>query len=412
MALHLTRKAGEAIILQTPSGDAIVTVVAIGGRRVRLAVDAPDAITIWRREFVHGGRGASAPPTARKTKQRRVLTLAGLLLMLHALFAAFVPQASAMVACNDSGLLTRGGIVTQVCWRCIFPIRIGGAPIGGLPTQVPDSLAPPVCICPGRLLGLPTPGLTMGLWYPARLIEVVRTPGCSPVLGGPLSTVLSGVVGNLAGAGPGDEEAHGTSYDFNWWYFPVAAVFDLLVDGLCSQIFAIDLDLVYLSFLDPTWRNDQLAAFTHPEGILFASAPAQAACIADAVATTAWKPIPGMYWCHGAWGSGYPMTGNAGYVGSEPREASLAGSRAIAAMHRRLLAHLSYGPAGLCFNPPWPMLPKQQYRLQTFHPIPELLNNHWIGTPTLLWGEWRGLPVVGEDWVWLLWEYEECCANL
>ena len=84
------------------------------------------------------------------------------------------PQAHAAdAACPDAELLS-GKLITDVCWSCLFPIRIAGVPIGG-GTVPPGASNASVCACPDSL-GVPRPGFTIGLWEPARIIELVRNP--------------------------------------------------------------------------------------------------------------------------------------------------------------------------------------------------------------------------------------------
>lgn len=49
---------------------------------------------------------------------------------------------SASALCPDAGLFSRGGIVSQLCWSCFFPITVGPVPIGVGP--VPADAAGPV----------------------------------------------------------------------------------------------------------------------------------------------------------------------------------------------------------------------------------------------------------------------------
>ena len=52
MALILTRRLGETIVVQTPSGEVVeFTVVGLNGLQVRLAIDAPKHTSIDRREI-------------------------------------------------------------------------------------------------------------------------------------------------------------------------------------------------------------------------------------------------------------------------------------------------------------------------------------------------------------------------
>ncbi len=60
MPLTLTRHLGESVVLQTPEGEVIVTIVAIDGRRVRLGFTAPKEVEIFRQELL-GPPGQTKP---------------------------------------------------------------------------------------------------------------------------------------------------------------------------------------------------------------------------------------------------------------------------------------------------------------------------------------------------------------
>ena len=73
---------------------------------------------------------------------------------------------------------------TGVCWSCLFPVRLLGMTIFDDGNDLPDGATEKsFCTCDGNE-GLPLFGVTAGAWLPARLIEVVRKPYCSPILGG------------------------------------------------------------------------------------------------------------------------------------------------------------------------------------------------------------------------------------
>lgn len=326
--------------------------------------------------------------------------------------AASAAQASP--TCNDAALFS-GALFDKVCWTCFFPITIAGAPLGA--GSVPIGTAGSTCVCPGRLLGTPTPGVVLGMWQPMRVVELVRSGnGCSPSLGSDFSLFERGTPygAMLQGGGAMRSESasqQGSYFNAHVLAFPVGQLTDMLTDSVCAaEAGTSDADMLYATELDPTWNNEELALFTAPESILFANPAAIAACIADAVAATVSQPIPALYWCAGSWGSVYPFAGIGG-VDSEPAAASLAATRITAAMHRRGMASLTMSQQAVCRDIPWPTLPRNQYKFQTVHPIPEVTGNHWIGASTFRWGEWRNVPAVGEDFVFLKWTFQECCMN-
>jgi len=54
--LILTRRTGEALIIETPDGERItVTVLEVNGNQVRIGTDAPADIAIVREELLRAG---------------------------------------------------------------------------------------------------------------------------------------------------------------------------------------------------------------------------------------------------------------------------------------------------------------------------------------------------------------------
>jgi conjugal transfer pilus assembly protein TraU len=324
------------------------------------------------------------------------------------------------VACPDAGLFSQGGLVSKVCTTCYFPIYIGDSlPIGGNTQRKPDDdPSSGTCICPGRIFGYPTPGVKLGMWQPTHMIEVVRQPYCSPALGSRISGSTSSSTFAIAKQGGNgvtspDHEQHTPSYyNFHYWKFPLSVLTDMVTDTVCvAESGGGDMDLAYVSEIDPTWNSDTLAMYTHPEAVLFSNPIAIASCMADAAASTLYKPIPMMFWCHGAHGHAYPFTGH-NNVSDPANSTSSAASRALAALHRRGIAKQTYGTWAVCRDHPNPTLPRQQYRLQAMFPIPELPNNHWLGAHPSSWaGGQFNLPGVGEDFLYLVWSWQTCCMN-
>ncbi|EGV32682.1 TraU family protein [Thiorhodococcus drewsii AZ1] len=310
--------------------------------------------------------------------------------------------------CPDAELLGPK-LITDICWSCLFPLRIAGVPIGGgsVPSGASDQA---LCACTDPA-GLPSPGVVIGMWEPARIVELVRVPGCMPSLGGARLDL-----GRFRTLGtPGQAEYDGSDkafYNYHYYAFPVLVILDLFFPDRCNVDHLTDFDVLYLSELDPTWNNDELAFFTNPEAAFVANPIAQAACLVDAAsATTVQQPLDTLFWCAGAWGGLYPFTGRIPTLNGRPSEMSLASARVLAALHRRGLARQTVGDAALCEAPFALMLPKTQYRLSQFYPLPEANSNHVIGESELRWGMWRNVPGVGEDHLYLIWRWHDCCLT-
>lgn len=171
----------------------------------------------------------------------------------------------------------------------------------------------------------------------------------------------------------------------------------------------MDLDLMYFSEIDPTWNNDEIAFFTHPEAALIASPLGALACIPDVFGANIGKPIQQLYWCAGSWGVIFPTSGHVLSREGILQTTSIMAVRALYALHRRGLEWRSMGSDAMCGGKLAPYLPKTQYRYQLFHPVSETDDNHGIGELVLRWGLGRTIPAVGEDPVYLIWRWLDCC---
>lgn len=338
---------------------------------------------------------------------KRLLTAVGLVFLISAGANIAYAQSS---TCVDAKLFSQK-IISDVCWSCMFPIRVMGVNMGkssglfgrSVPSRASDKK---LCACYDNN-GVPKPGMNVGMWQPARLIEVVRQAGCSPVLGG---TTLPGASKRFWGTtGEDDNDSTDTGfYHYHYFAFPLLQMLDMFTPGGCIGDGLMDLDIMYLSEVDPTWNNDQLAFFTNPEAAAVANLPAQSACMIDAAAAATGNTLDAMWWCVGSWGSLYPLSGvmqGTGFVNMS----SLSSARAIGALHRRGLAHRTMGDDAMCKSQLDPMLPKSQYRINMFFPVAEAKSNHVFGQTTMTWGFGRLIPVAGEDAVYMIWRWNDCC---
>ena len=160
--------------------------------------------------------------------------------------------------------------IADVCWECLFPISIGpirmGSAAGAPDTPNPSS---PICFC-----GSPIPriGLSLGVWEPARLMDVTRTPWCFPNLGGltidPGLPAARGRTGSSGGDG-----AAGSVWHAHYYVYPLLSWIGALIDLGCLE--GGSLDIAWTSELDPAWLDDELSFLLNPEAALFANLPAQ-----------------------------------------------------------------------------------------------------------------------------------------
>ena len=298
--------------------------------------------------------------------------------------------------------------ITDVCWSCLFPISIGSATVvsGNLSdTKNPSS---PICAC-GAPITLP--GISTGFWEPVAMTDVTRTPYCMVNLGG-----LQLPFGSYQRRGTvefaNDDQNH-SFYYVHWYKYPLLFWLKLITDGMCLE--SGDLDIAYLSELDPTWGDDEATIILNPEALLFGNLLAQAACAADSVAASISKPLDSLFWCAGAHGSMYPLNGHVQEHVGGVQASILLSERVAYKLHRDIpLISDSVGensPA-LCYNPHLPIIPKSRYRYQMVNPVPTTGSSgcHPFGATTATWGAGHEIPFSGEDFGYLIWRKRNCCA--
>lgn len=311
--------------------------------------------------------------------------------------------------CPDSGFL--GRMFTDICWDCLMPFSVGGME---QPHDPDDFSAQSACLCED----MTNAGIAMGGWFPSRAVELVREPYCSPMLGG-TSIDMSG-----AGNFTADTDAYGVGrendgntnddkvfYHYHYWAVPAAEMMELMMG---CQPGPSSLDMMYVSELEPSWNDDQIALATHVEGMLFANVLAQASCAGEVAAmegSSDPRPVDEMWWCAGSWGSVYPVTGDITYGNSPVRHVALLGARVLSALARRGLLRDTVGDP--CATPYMPRLIKSNFQWQHIFPRPDANNTHYTGREPLFdWGEHRTEAINGEDYIRLLWRFNECCLEL
>tara|TARA_B100000424_G_scaffold266487_1_gene257703 strand:- start:11582 stop:12649 length:1068 start_codon:yes stop_codon:yes gene_type:complete len=352
------------------------------------------------------------PDLFRRLANKMALVAGGLLLSANAIAAdAGGLESGASASCKSNGILG-SALITDVCWSCLFPLYVFGARIGGDGnSSAPEDASPqPLCACMDSN-GLPAPGIPTSMWEPARMIELTYKPGCLSSLGG-LELPFDKARYGYHGGGKGLDEGSDNYQHFHYYAFPLLTVLDLFSGGRCNAGGYSDLDIMYLGEIDPTWSDDTLAYFTNPEAIAVANPAATAACAADAISSTAKKPISSMFWCAGSWGTMYPLSGNADKSMDLINGSSRRSAQVLNALHRRGLAWTTMGSENMCESSIAPTLPKQQYKFSMLHPRPESNSDHVMGESIMKWGMDRWRPIYGEDPTYLIWRWNDCCNTM
>lgn len=127
--------------------------------------------------------------------------------------------------------------VTDVCWSCVFPVKIGGK--ASLTTSVlpdPDTGAGgPFCTC-GKGLNLRA-GVTFSFWEPLRTAEIVRHAGCLPSMGGvnmgDMGLRISDHVKVHSHEPDGSMKRHTDFRQVHWYATPWLFILEALLDDGC-----------------------------------------------------------------------------------------------------------------------------------------------------------------------------------
>ncbi len=330
---------------------------------------------------------------------RRMLGSLCLLLM--------ITQAAAVDTCHGSFI----NPVTDVCWSCIFPISLGDMEVFDGDNPDTDNPSSPICACSGDG-PLPRVGLTVGFWEPIRLVDVTRTPFCLVNLNG-----TSIDMGDTFGHGEVDKpdsSQGGSFYHVHWYMYPLMFWLNLFADGLCLD--SKPFDIAYMTEIDPLWQNDEMNFILNPEAVLFGSLPAQMSCAADAIKVSSGHlPIDKLFWCAGAQGSMYPLSGHVQEHVGGVQASTLLAERMTFKLHREGLLWDSDGSSAhaTCHAHYRPIMPKSRYRYQMTYPTPSASSPNDckpFGHTTSIWGAGKEYPIEGEDFGYLIWRKRNCCA--
>lgn len=295
--------------------------------------------------------------------------------------------------------------VTDLCWQCIFPLRIAGMKVMSGPkiNEVGDAARTPICVCPIPLPPFFRIGIPVSFWEPARMIETVKDPWCFPSLGFHIGSNKGGWLGGVSVTPTTRGKSSQSFFQAHYWIFPVWSAMEILVDFMCVEHSGID--VAYITEVDPLWQDDHLNFILNPESLLFANPVAALACAVDSVSTTTGYAFSPLFWCIGST-SAYPLTGHV-HDDHELKSASSVAARMVYKLSRQL-AICDTG-VNLCTCVPTPIWIKHNYRLQIARPVRDS-GCHPFGRTDLIWGHGKNPPFIGDNFVWMLFRKRVCCA--
>lgn len=327
---------------------------------------------------------------------------------LRALFislALCLAATDAAAVCNKKFL----NPISEICWDCIFPISVGGLSLtlGGSKRPDTKNQSSPLCLCAGVP---PRPGLSIGFWEPARLVDVANQAGCFVNMGFDMDFGLL----SLGKSSPTHQNgtSTGSRWQSHYYFYPLISWLGIVIDGLCLQ--SAQFDVAYISEIDPLWQDAELNNLINPEAILFANPIAQAACSADCVkASSGGLPFDKLFWCSGCGGSIYPIQGDVAADVGGVMASQVVATKMVARMHRLLIARQTASSSALCQPKAQPVIKKSQYRMQITRPVPKTSGRYGCGpigfSPQYI-DRLREFPFRGESFGWLFWRKRNCCA--
>ena len=296
--------------------------------------------------------------------------------------------------------------LTDICWSCLFPLRLGGTTIAGKDQEDADNAGGFLCACANP----PRVGVKTSFWEPARRVDVTRTPYCFVSLGG-----VSLDPGIRAPEGDVRLQADNTrqsSWQAHWYADPILYYLEVVLDNPCLETGSFD--VAYMTEIDPTWHDDELTLLLNPESFLFSNPVAQAACAGDCILATKGFGSNELFWCAGCNGSIYPFNGHVQAHVSLVQASSLVAQRLTAKLHREFLMWGTAGEDALCGDYPQPVMDKTQYKHHMLYPVPQTRKIQGkccqsFGHSTALWGAGKSYPYKGEDFAYMIFRKRSCC---
>jgi conjugal transfer pilus assembly protein TraU len=287
--------------------------------------------------------------------------------------------------------------ITKVNWGCMFPITIGGLTLFGDGDESEDGTGSPVCECFSE--GSAKVGLKIGFWEPARIVDTVKDAYCLM----PLGMELPLAPPYVSDGSHSTARNKSTMAQTHYYIYPVLAILDMYADVPCLKYDeGGEVDIALISEILPFWQNDMLAQIVNPEAVLFANPAAQLACLADAAASTAGRPLDPLFWCLGSWGTMFPLSGTASSGDMIEAHAMLA-MRTVQLMARSG-ALKEFSDSG-CSQQFKPIITKSKYKMHMISPSRSTCFKP--GSSVLYWGNALSFS---DNHSWMLFRKVNCCG--
>ena len=163
---------------------------------------------------------------------------------------------------------------------------------------------------------------------------------------------------------------------------------------------------------DSKWQSDELSAAITPEAALFATAPMQLACMADATAVNlANKPLDFMPWCIGSGGGSYPMNGHVDNDNIVQANNTVA-ARLLYKLNRMFfICDPATSLCGCTYTPIWI---KSHYKTHVVRPA-DRAPAYPVGKSAKFYDSGLNIPYKGDkgsndEFLWVFYRKQKCCT--
>ncbi|EFN8246477.1 DUF3560 domain-containing protein [Escherichia coli] len=204
-----------------------------------------------------------------------------------------------------------------------------------------------------------------------------------------------------------EKQVNGAFYHVHWYKYPLTYWLNIITSLGCLE--GGDLDIAYLSEIDPTWTDSSLTTILNPEAVIFANPIAQGACAADAIASAFNMPLDVLFWCAGSQGSMYPFNGWVSNESSPLQSSLLVSERMAFKLHRQGMIMETIGKNNaVCNEYPSPILPKERWRYQMVNMYPDSGQCHPFGRSVTRWETGKNPPNTKKNFGYLMWRKRNC----
>lgn len=301
--------------------------------------------------------------------------------------------------------------ITDICWSCIFPLKIGSTMLMANGQEDNASTSPLACSCSGGTNV--SIGANVSFWEPTSIVEVVRHPYCFPMLSG---AKLDLGISAPAMARTDEEGAEpGSFYQAHWYKNPMLFYLEAIMDNACLEKNVFD--MAYATELDPLWNDTDATFILNPDATLFTGFAAFVANAYDCAMASVGMPVDEIFWSAGCQGHMYPLNGFVAAHISGIQASSLILQRFSNKMHREGLMWGASGKEGRCGYYLEPIMKKSNYKYQMIYPSRQTAKIEGrccqpFGRTSQIWQPGKQYPFGGEDFAYQVFRKRDCCSAL